>query len=126
MPQEVEGRDVVVVDHVLAVVGIVLVQLLADPIKELLELSQGGIGGVDINPVFDHLDRICLEEGCERQFYLFTELTLDVLATLQLGYWDIIKSLQKRQLRSYAISDNKIPQSRHQPSHRHPPPKTGR
>ena len=43
MPQEVEGRDVVVVNHVLAVVGVALVQLLADPVKELLELSQGGI-----------------------------------------------------------------------------------
>ena len=62
VPQEVEGRDVVVVDHVLAVVCIALVQLLADPVKELLELSQGGIGGVDINPVFDHLEGMCVEE----------------------------------------------------------------
>ena len=62
MPQEVEGRDVVVVDHVLAVVGVALVQLLADPVKELLELGQGGIGGIDINPVFDHLERMCVEE----------------------------------------------------------------
>ena len=127
MSQEVEGRDVVVVDHVLAVVCIALVQLLADPVKELLELSQGGIGGIDINPVFDHLDeRMYGGRGDKRQFYLFTELALDVLAALQLGYWDIIKSLQKRQLRSYPISDQEIPQSRHQPGHRHPPPKTGR
>ena len=62
VPQEVEGRDVVVVDHMLAVVCIALVQLLADPVKELLELSQGGIGGIDINPVFDHLERMCVEE----------------------------------------------------------------
>jgi hypothetical protein len=64
---------------VLAVVCIALVQLLTNPVKELLELSQGGIGGIDIHPVFDHL---------------FTELTLDVLSALQLGYWDIIKSLR--------------------------------
>ena len=56
VPEEVEGRDVVVVDHVLAVVCVALVQLLADPIKKLLELSQGGIGGINIHPVFDHLD----------------------------------------------------------------------
>ena len=62
MPQEVEGRDVVVIDYVLAVVCVTLVQLLADPIKKLLELSQGGIGGVDINPVFDHLERMYEEE----------------------------------------------------------------
>ena len=59
VPQEVEGRDVVVIDYVLAVICVTLVQLLADPVKELLELSQGGIGGIDINPVFDHLKRIC-------------------------------------------------------------------
>ena len=58
VPQEVEGRDVVVVDHVLAVVGVALVQLLADPVKELLELSQRGVGGVNVNPVFDHLGRL--------------------------------------------------------------------
>ena len=56
MPQEVEGRDVVVVDHVLAVVCVALVQFLADSVKELFELSQGGIGGINIHPVFDHLD----------------------------------------------------------------------
>ena len=58
VPQEVEGRDVVVVNHVLAVVCIALVQLLADPVKELLELSQRGVGGVNVNPVFDHLERL--------------------------------------------------------------------
>ena len=53
--EEVEGGDVVVVDHVLAVVRVVLVQLLADPIQQLLELGQRGVGGVNINPVLDHL-----------------------------------------------------------------------
>ena len=55
VPEKVEGGDVVVVDHVLAVVRVVLVQLLADPIQQLLELGQGGVGGVNINPVLDHL-----------------------------------------------------------------------
>ena len=63
MPEEVEGRDVVVVDDMFAVVGIALVQLLADPIKELLEFSQGGIGGININPVFDHLQSECKERA---------------------------------------------------------------
>ena len=55
VPEEVEGGDVVVVDHVLAVVRVVLVQLLANPVQQLLELGQGGVGGVNINPVLDHL-----------------------------------------------------------------------
>ena len=63
VPEEVEGRDVVVVDDMFAVVGIALVQLLADPIKELLEFSQGGIGGININPVFDHLQSECKERA---------------------------------------------------------------
>ena len=62
VPEKVEGRDVVVVDDMFAVVGIALVQLLADPVKELLELSQGGIGGIDINPVFDHLERMNVDQ----------------------------------------------------------------
>ena len=65
VPEEVEGRDVVVVDDMFAVVGIALVQLLADPIKELLELSQRGIGGININPVFDHLQSECKERAWE-------------------------------------------------------------
>ena len=73
MPQEVEGRDVVVVDHVLAVVCIALVQLLADPVKELLELSQGGIGGIDINPVFDHLERMCGGRAGLRDSFTFSQ-----------------------------------------------------
>lgn len=39
----------------------------------------------------------CLRRRAGRQFYLLTELTLDVLASLQLGHWDIIKSLQRGQ-----------------------------
>merc|ERR1711936_830426 len=94
VPEEVEGGDVVVVDHVLAVVRVVLVQLLADPVQQLLELGQGGVGGVNINPVLDHL---------------FTELTLDILSTLKLGCRNIIIGLRAD---TSQITDTLLPRLR--------------
>merc|ERR1712012_869445 len=92
--EEVEGGDVVVVDHVLAVVRVLPVQLLANPIQQLLELGQRGVGGVNINPVLDHL---------------FTELTLDILSTLKLGSRNIIKSLRAD---SSQVTDALLPRFR--------------
>ena len=43
---------------------------------------------------------MCVLRRAERQFYLLTELTLDVLAALQLGCGNIVKSLRKIKIAS--------------------------
>ena len=70
IPEEVEGGDVVVVHDVPAVLAVVPVHLeeqlqdlllpgrphlVAEAVQHGLELGQGGVGGVHVHPVGDHL-----------------------------------------------------------------------
>ena len=75
---KLECWDVVIINNVFAVVSVLAVQPLTDPVQQGLEFCQGRVGGVDIDPVLDNF---------------LAELTLDVLSGLQRSSWDFFKGL---------------------------------
>ena len=75
---KLECWDVIVINNVFAMVSVLAVQPLADPVQQGLEFCQGRVGGVDIDPVLDDF---------------LAELTLDVLPGLQRSSWDFFKGL---------------------------------